>query len=332
MITAEWIYWLCGASFFIAGIQIAFARKHNKRWTNATFWCLFGASMWYGSFVRPPGGGPPPLHPELPAWVLGVAVIVLAVIAGFGFTGQDRVHTTTDREREEYAARKKHWLFVPALTIPTVTILVSAVGGRIVFNGKPVLATGAATLVGLGVATIVALVVAWLVLRPRTPGVALTEGRRLLESIGWAVLLPQMLATLGLLFTQAGVGTQVGTIVHDILPGHSRVLAVIVYALGMACFTIVMGNAFAAFPIMTAAVGWPVLVEQMGAHPAPLFAIAMLSGFCGTLCTPMAANFNLIPPALLEMRDKYGQIKVQIPTAIPLLAVNICFLLVFPFL
>jgi uncharacterized membrane protein len=332
VITAEWIYWLLGGFFLIVGIQIAFDPKHSKRWTNAAFWCLFGASMWYGSFVRTPGGEPPAMHPELPAWLLGVAVIAMAVIAGFGFTGAGRVHTSSDTEREEHAARKKHWLFVPALTIPAVTILVSAGVGKIAVNGKPLLAPGSATLVGLGVATIVALLVGWLVLRPRNPGVAFTEGRRLLESIGWAALLPQMLATLGLLFTQAGVGTQVGNIVHDILPGHSRVLAVIVYALGMAGFTIVMGNAFAAFPIMTAAIGWPVLVEQLGAHPAPLFAIAMVSGFCGTLCTPMAANFNLVPPALLEMRDKYGQIKVQIPTAIPLLIVNICFLLLFPFL
>lgn len=331
MITAEWIYWLLGGFFLIVGIQIACDPKHGKRWTNAAFWCLFGASMWYGSFVRAPGGVPPPLRPELPAWLLGIAVIAMAVIAGFGFTGADRVHTSSDAERDEHAARKKHWLFVPALTIPAVTILVSAGVSKIVINGKPLLATGSATLVGLGVATIAALIVGWLVLRPRNPGVAFTEGRRLLESIGWAALLPQMLATLGLLFTQAGVGTQVGNIVHDILPGDSRLLAVIVYALGMAAFTIVMGNAFAAFPIMTAAIGWPVLVEHMGAHPAPLFAIAMVTGYCGTLCTPMAANFNLVPPALLEMRDKYGQIKVQIPTAIPLLIVNICFLLVFPF-
>lgn len=332
MITAEWIYWLLGGFFFIAGVQIALDPQHNKRWTNAAFWCLFGASMWYGSFVRAIGSDGPPLHPELPAWPLGLAVIAMAVIAGFGFTSSDRVHTTGEREREDHAARKKHWLFVPALTIPAVTVLVSVAGGKIVVDGKPLLAAGSATLVGLGVATIVALLVGWLVLRPRNPGVAFTEGRRLLESIGWAALLPQMLATLGLLFTQAGVGTQVGSIVHHILPEHSRVFAVIVYALGMACFTIVMGNAFAAFPIMTAAVGWPVLVEHMGAHPAPLFAIAMLAGFCGTLCTPMAANFNLVPPALLEMRDRYGQIKVQIPTAMALLAVNIVFLFVFPFL
>ncbi|MGA9946178.1 MAG: DUF979 domain-containing protein [Candidatus Cybelea sp.] len=320
MIGAEWIYWVLGAFFFLIGVEIAFDRAHPKRWTNAGFWCLLGVSLCYSSFV-----------PMLPAWLLGIAVISMALIAGFGLTSSGKVPTTSEFQRAASSARVGNALFIPALTIPAVTVLVSVVGGRIVIGGRPLLVQQSQTLVGLGVATIVALVVALLLLRPKPPTVTLSEGRRLLESIGWAALLPQMLATLGLLFTKAGVGTQVGAIAQHLVPEHSRIFAVIVYALGMAGFTIVMGNAFAAFPIMTAAIGWPLLVEHMGAHPAPLFAIAMLSGFCGTLCTPMAANFNLVPPALLEMRDKYAQIKVQIPTAVALLGVNIVFMLVFPF-
>lgn len=272
------------------------------------------------------------MHPALPAWPLGAAVIAIALIAGFGLTNAGRVVTTSERERAESAGRKGNWLFLPALTIPAVTVLVAAGVGPVTLGGRHLLAPGSESLIGLGVATLAALLVAWIVLRPRRPFVALTEGRRLLESIGWAALLPQMLATLGLVFTRAGVGTQVGALVRDVLPEHSKILAVLIYAVGMAAFTIVMGNAFAAFPIMTAAVGWPVLVERFGAHPAPTFAIGMLAGFCGTLCTPMAATFNLVPPALLEMKDTYGQIKVQIPTAIALFAVNVCFMLVFPFL
>jgi uncharacterized membrane protein len=258
-------------------------------------------------------------------------VISMALIAGFGLTGSGDVRTTSQAQRAASAARMGNVLFVPALVIPAVTVLVSLGAGRIVISGRPLFAQETQTLVGLGFATIAALVVALVLLRPKPATVTLSEGRRLLESIGWAALLPQMLATLGLLFTKAGVGTQVGSIAQHLVPEHSRFFAVIVYALGMAGFTVIMGNAFAAFPIMTAAIGWPLLVEHMGAHPAPLFAIAMLSGFCGTLCTPMAANFNLVPPALLEMQDKYGQIKVQIPTAVVLLSVNIVFMLVFPF-
>ncbi|HTU68717.1 MAG TPA: DUF979 domain-containing protein [Candidatus Baltobacteraceae bacterium] len=317
MIGPEWIYWLLGGFFFVVGVQIAFDRAHPKRWPTAAFWCLFGASICAGDHV--------------PSWLLGAVVILAALLAGFGLTGRGTVRTTSETEREASAARKRNLLLVPALTIPFVTVLVALGGGHVTIGAKPLLAPGSQTLIGLGVATIAALAVGWMLLRPRNPGVAFVEGRRLLEAIGWAALLPQMLATLGLLFTQAGVGTQVGLIAQHVVPEHSRLFAVIVYAVGMAAFTMIMGNAFAAFPIMTAAVGWPILVVQLGAHPAPMFAIGMLAGFCGTLCTPMAANFNLVPPALLEMRDKYGQIKVQIPTAIALFVVNLCLMLLVPF-
>jgi len=321
VITAEWVYWLAGAFFLFTGIEIALDRSHPQRWTNATFWTLLGLSFFYGSFLT-----------VLPNWPLGLSVIAMALIAGCGLTSAGTVSTTTDAEREGSARRKGDLLFVPALTIPAVTIAFSVGISRISVEGKPLLAAGQATLVGLGVAVIVALIVGAVILRPKRPFVALSEGRRLLESIGWAVLLPQMLAVLGGLFTQAGVGADVGVLAQHAVSEHSRIVAVVAYAVGMALFTIVMGNAFAAFPIMTAAIGWPVLVVQLGAHPAPMFAIGMLAGYCGTLCTPMAANFNLVPPALLGMHDRYGQIKVQIPTALALFAVNVGFMSVLPFI
>ena len=166
---------------------------------------------------------------------------------------------------------------------------------------------------------------------PPTPVTALHEGRRLLEHIGWAAVLPQMLATLGLLFAASGVGDAVGQITDRLLPKGSLLAAVALYCVGMALFTIIMGNAFAAFPVMTAAVGWPVLVQQYQGTPAIVFAVGMLAGFCGTLCTPMAANFNIVPAALLELKDQYGPIKAQIPTAIPLWFCNVAILYAFAF-
>lgn len=162
-----------------------------------------------------------------------------------------------------------------------------------------------------------------LILRPPKLSTPPHEGGRLLEAIGWAALLPQMLSTLGILFAKAGVGTAVGTIASGILPKGSLISAAIVDAVGMAIFTVIMGNAFAAFPIMTAAVGWPVLVIAFTAIRPPSLPSGMLSGFCGILVTPMAANFNLVPAALLEMKDRYGPIKAQLPTAGMLLIVNI---------
>jgi uncharacterized membrane protein len=183
----------------------------------------------------------------------------------------------------------------------------------------------AVTLVLLGCGVIIALLVGYAWLRPPAMA-AVDEGSRLANAIGWAIVLPQMLASLGVIFAAAGVGTAVGAIVGTIIPQGSVFLAVLLYALGMVAFTMIMGNAFAAFPVMAAAIGVPILIHADGGNPAVVGAVGMLSGFCGTLMTPMAANFNIVPAALLELKSQYGVIKVQVATAIPLLIANILIL------
>jgi len=98
---------------------------------------------------------------------------------------------------------------------------------------------------------------------------------------------------------------------------------VVAYCLGMALFTICVGNAFAAFAVITGGIGLPLIVVQHHGNPAIMAAIGMLSGYCGTLLTPMAANFNLVPAILLELSDKHGVIKAQAPMATVILGVNL---------
>ena len=168
---------------------------------------------------------------------------------------------------------------------------------------------------------------------PRPPALApMEEGRRLLDSIGWAAILPQMLAALGAVFALAGVGDVIGSLAGTIIPDGNVFVAVVVFALGMAVFTMIMGNAFAAFPVMAAAIGIPLLVEGYGGNPAVIGAVGMLAGFCGTLLTPMAANFNIVPAALLELDDQNGVIKQQVWTAIPLWVCNIAIIYIGGFL
>jgi uncharacterized membrane protein len=91
----------------------------------------------------------------------------------------------------------------------------------------------------------------------------------------------------------------------------------------MALFTILLGNAFAAFPIMTLGVGVPFIMQAHGGNPAIMGALGMLSGYCGTLLTPMAANFNLVPVRLLELRDDWAVIKAQAPFAAAIWIFNV---------
>ena len=322
MINAEPLFWLIGALFLTFAALIARDQENPRRVTSALFWGLIGASFIYGTWVQAKAA---------PAWILGVVVLVIAALGSSKRTLRAGVVVTTGPpEREEYAARFGNRLFIPALCIPVIAVAVTLIAPLLTAGGKPIIDPSAATLLGLGLGAIVALGVGIAMLRPRPVTVPLQEGRRLLETIGWAAILPQMLAVLGVLFTQAGVGKAVGTVAAAVVP-DVLIFGVIAYCLGMAVFTILMGNAFAAFPIMTAAIGWPVLVAAHGGNPAVVFAIGMLAGFCGTLCTPMAANFNIVPAALLEMRNRYGVITAQLPTAGLMLVANIVLMFVFGF-
>jgi uncharacterized membrane protein len=149
------------------------------------------------------------------------------------------------------------------------------------------------------------------------------EGSRLLQTIGWAIILPQFLAALGGVFAKAGVGAVVADLVARALPTQFSFVAVLAYCVGMALFTMCMGNAFAAFPVITLGIGLPFVVQLHGGNPAIMAAIGMLSGYCGTLMTPMAANFNLVPAMLLELKDKNAVIKAQVPIGLTILIANI---------
>jgi len=270
----------------------------RRRFGNAAFWGLLAASFLAGDRFGDFGNG--------------LLVLALVALAGLGALRKP----DTAGESED-GARYGNRLFLPALIIP-----VTALAGTFLLADSGLIDPKQVTLVSLGLGVILALIVLYAWLRPR-PLAALEEGRRLIDAVGWAAVLPQMLASLGAVFAVAGVGELVGGLASQAIPQGSLFAAVAAYGLGMALFTIIMGNAFAAFPVMTAAIGLPLLIRGFDGDPAIVCAIGMLAGFCGTLMTPMAANFNIVPAALLELKDRNAVVKAQIPTALPLLAANI---------
>ena len=308
MITLQWLYVMAGLMFAAFAILSALDRSNRKRLGNAAFWGLMALSLLAGSWLGDFGNG--------------LLVLGLAGLAGFGFIGRSNPPTTTEAERGRWSERLGNRLFLPALIIPATALI-----GTLLYSYTPLKDSGLfearrETYVLLGVGVLLALAVIFVWLKP--PAVApLQEGRRLIDAIGWAAVLPQMLAALGVVFAAAGVGTIIGDTTRAVIPEGSIFLTVLVFAIGMALFTMIMGNAFAAFPVMAAAIGVPLLIAGYGGDPAVVGAIGMLAGFCGTLMTPMAANFNIVPAALLELRDRNGVIKAQVGTALPLLAVNI---------
>jgi len=309
MLTLTHLYWLVGAIMALVAVLTFLDPQHPRRFRSGLFWLSYAAIFVIGDY--------------LPTAVVGALVLVMALLAGLGGLAAGPYQALPDKLQLASLERLGKKLFIPALAIPGFTLLLVLVMGQLPalhwFDPKNL------TLLSLGVACVLAFAIACYLTResPRQGGL---EAKRLLEAIGWAFLLPHLLATLGLLFNQAGVGQIIAALSHEYLQLDSRLAAVAAYALAMAGFTVIMGNAFAAFPVITAGLGIPLLIQQHDANPAVMAAIGMFCGYCGTLLTPMAANFNIVPVALLGLKDQHAVIKAQAPTALLLLAVNIILL------
>ncbi len=308
MIELRHIYLLCGLYLAYVAWQTFRDNGHSKRISTTAFWSLLAVAFLVGE--------------QLPDTVMGLMVLTIAALAGLGGIGSGNYHAAVPEQRAAKAATLGNRLFIPALLIPLLTLAGVFMYPLLQWHEYSLVSSTQTTVIALGIACILAFCVALKMGSERMTD-AVHGSRGILDAIGWALLLPLLLAMLGAMFNNAGIGDLVADLLTRSLPLQHAWVAVLAYGLGMVLFTMIMGNAFAAFPVMTLGIGLPILVNQHGADPAPLAAIGMLTGYCGTLMTPMAANFNIVPVALLELKDQNAVIRMQIMTALPLIACNL---------
>ena len=245
----------------------------------------------------------------LPALVDGILLIILVLppILKKVSPGNEPEPTLDEMEQNNKKIGAK--VFVPAVCIGLFALLAAFF-------------TKISPLVGMSVGVFVAMIILRIYSKSNTPSVFLKDCRRMMDVVGPLSMLPMLLSALGAIFTAACVGDVISGLVSNIIPAGNITIGIIVYAIGMAVFTVIMGNAFAAITVMTVGIGAP-FVLQYGADPVVIGSLALTCGYCGTLCTPMAANFNIVPVAILEMKDKNGVIKKQVLVAVVMLVVQI---------
>ncbi len=290
----EFAYYIAGAIFFLSAYYV-YRSDSKTRIGTTLFWSLLGVIFTFGSY--------------LPSLLVGILLVVMAVLTVTKQVTTPSLHAVSDAVKEERAKRFGLWIFLPSLTLALVVVL-------LVYNVKGL--GGQAPLV---IGGLISLAVALIMLRPK-PKEVYDGTTQMTLQMGVTIILPQLLAALGVIFTKAQVGTLISTAVASVVPAENRLLGVVAYVLGMVIFTMIMGNAFAAFTVITAGIGIP-FVFALGANPVVAGTLAMTAGYCGTLMTPMAANFNSMPASLLEMKDPNGVIKQQIPVALVMIVLHI---------
>ncbi|MGY3703435.1 hypothetical protein BW731_11440 [Vagococcus martis] len=297
----EFFYILIGLLSMMTAVRCFKDETNDARIGTGLFWLILGVIFAAGQLM--------------PYVVSGVLLAVIGVLTLFKQVKIGKIAELDEEQGQRSAETLGSWVFFPSVLLAIVAVVISytPLGGQ----------------VGIGVASIVALIVAMIITKA-PPKVAFDDTDRMFQSVGTTGILPQLLAALGVVFNAAGVGEVISQAISGVVPEGNRLAGVIAYCLGMMIFTMVMGNAFAAFTVITAGIGVPFVMMQ-GGDPVVAGTLAMTAGFCGTLLTPMAANFNALPVALLEMDDTNGVIKAQAPMAIVMIVIHIVLMYVLAF-
>ncbi|WP_277257320.1 DUF979 domain-containing protein [Merdimonas faecis] len=297
----EVVYIVMGLITIYTGVKNARDKENPSRVGTAVFWCALGIVLAFGRWI--------------PAMIDGILVIVMTLPAILGKVKIGKSEAPSEKSVDQRYNAIGMKIFAPALSIGVFAILFA------------IFLPDLGAIVGIGAGIIVSVILLMAFSKENTPKVFLQDSERLLSTVGPLSMLPMLLASLGAVFTAAGVGEVISEIVGNVIPKGNVNVGIIVFAIGMALFTMIMGNAFAAITVMTVGIGAP-FVLQYGADPVVIGMLALTCGYCGTLCTPMAANFNIVPIAMLDMKNRFGVIKNQIIPAIILLTVQIIYMII----
>ncbi|WP_150541041.1 DUF979 domain-containing protein [Clostridium perfringens] len=290
----EIFYIIVGLLMLNTAIDTLKDQEHKTRIGTAIFWTIL-------SIIFIAGGAIPPV-------VVGALLLVIGVLTASKQVNIGNLKMPNVDFAEMQAKKLKNKIFLPSIVI--------AVGSLVIAQFTSLSGT-----VAIGIASVAAVITTFLVLKAK-PKHLVEDSNRMVQSVGSTSILPQLLAALGTLFTAAGVGDVISSGISNFIPEGNILAGVIAYCVGMAVFTMIMGNAFAAFSVITVGIGLPFVFAQ-GANVAIAGALALTAGYCGTLLTPMAANFNVMPAALLETKDKNVVMKCQCLFAIILLVIHI---------
>ena len=295
------VWVIIGLITIYAGIKNLLDKENPSRVGTAVFWCSFGIVCGFGSW--------------LPAKVSGALVLIMCLPPIFKKVKIGKTDNPTKEHTEQQFKKIGMKIFVPAFSVAVCSLFFA-------------LFSNMSSMVAITVGVIVAMILLMAFdAKQNKPAVFLNDSERFLGITGPLSMLPQLLVCLGGVFTAAGVGDVIAQLVEKIVPKGNVNIGIIVYAIGMVLFTMIMGNAFAAITVMTVGIGAP-FVLAYGANPVVIGMLALTCGYCGTLLTPMAANFNILPVAILNMKDRWGAIKNQVLVAIFMLVFQICYMIV----
>lgn len=290
----EIFYIIIGILMYLVSFNVIRDTNNKTKIGTSLFWGILGSIFIFGHLI----GGT-------------IVGILLFVCGGLTATKQVKIgkfRAIDKKQAEKSSEILKNRIFLPSVIFAVVVVLIAKF-------------TQLGGVLAIGISSVIALIITIFLTKAPIKTIA-DDANRMVQAVSTTCILPLLLSSLGTLFTEAGVGDVISNNIAVAIPKGNILVASIAYCLGMAIFTMVMGNAFAAFSVITVGIGVPFIFNQ-GGDIVISSTLALTAGYCGTLLTPMAANFNVLPVALLSIKDKNAIIKHQAPIATLLLIIHI---------
>lgn len=231
----EFFYILIGLLAIMTAVRVFRVTSHPTRFGTAAFWLLLGVVFAFGNFI--------------PYIIDGILIVLMGCLTMFKQVQIGKIVDVDEAKAEASARKIGSLIFVPCISLAVIAVAISytPLGGQ----------------VGIGIASVLALLIA-IAITGAKPKTVFDDSDRMLRQVGTAGILPQLLAALGVIFNAAGVGDVISQGISGVVPEGNRLAGVVAYCLGMMIFTMIMGNGFAAFTVITAGIGVPFVIAQGG--------------------------------------------------------------------
>lgn len=200
-ILLEIFYTMIGLYMAVTMVFTLKDKNHKTRIGTALFWGIVSAIFIFGKII-------PPV-------IVGSLVIVIALLSAFKQinigTLKQLDSTFTQLKAEKLGIK----IFIPSLAIALIAMLIATF-------------TDLSGTVAIGISSTLAVILTF-VLTKATPVQYLEDSNRMFQSVGVFSILPQLLASLGALFTAAGVGDVISNMISGVIPQGNPLAGVIAY-------------------------------------------------------------------------------------------------------
>lgn len=194
----EMWYMVVGCIFIATAVSAYRNIDDNRKYGAASFWIILAVLFMLGKYI--------------PNKINGLLVLALGVLSFMKTVNIGDIEQISQDFRDEQSDRIGFKIFIPSVFIAIGAFLFSFVLPKV----APGVSAGVLGYIAIGLSAACGLIATFIITKTKPKGV-MNDATRLMRTMGSFSILPQLLSALGVVFTTAGVGSLIATLLGKTL-------------------------------------------------------------------------------------------------------------------